>query len=244
MNTEISAPYNEAVITRYLERKGSQATVEYSVNLFLKRCLDLVLGSFFLVCTGPLLAAIALMIGRDSAGPVFFRQRRVGLRGRTFTILKFRTMTAGNSEYDHKEYIRTLLKEQDENEKPGVNAEQVNSYMAYLESRMTPVGKLLRATSLDELPQLFNILRGDMSLVGPRPHPTYEVQEYKEWYLRRLEVKPGLTGWSKMKLRLTPENYEEAILYDLWYVDNWSIRLDLKIIGMTIPHVLFRRDAH
>ena len=91
---------------------------------------------------------------------------------------------------------------------------------------------------------LFNIFLGEMSFVGPRPHPVYEVEEYKEWYKRRLNVKPGLTGWSKLNLRLTPKNYEEAILYDLWYVDHWSLGLDIRIILLTIPFVLLMKDAH
>jgi lipopolysaccharide/colanic/teichoic acid biosynthesis glycosyltransferase len=97
---------------------------------------------------------------------------------------------------------------------------------------------------MDELPQLFNIFLGHMSFVGPRPHPDYEVCEYKEWYNRRLEVKPGLTGWSKLNLRLTPQNYEESIMYDIWYVDHWSLWMDMKIIMKTIPFVLSMEDAH
>jgi lipopolysaccharide/colanic/teichoic acid biosynthesis glycosyltransferase len=148
-------------------------------------------------------------------------------------------MHSQNSENEHRQYVESLLDQNDQKN----NEELLEKYVEYLDRRITKVGRFLRASSLDELPQLFNILMGDMSLVGPRPHPAYEVNSYKKWYRRRLNVKPGLTGWSKLNLRFTPENYEEAVLYDLWYVDNWSIGLDFRILLMTIPFVLSMKDA-
>jgi lipopolysaccharide/colanic/teichoic acid biosynthesis glycosyltransferase len=209
------------------------------LRLSAKRILDLTFASVFLLISLPFFIIIAIAIKATSRGTVFFRQERIGYKSRTFKIWKFRTMRAENSEKEHKAYVESLLNQSDNPNDP----ELVEKYVQYLDSRITPIGHFLRASSLDELPQLFNILVGDMSLVGPRPHPTYEVSSYKKWYRRRLDVKPGLTGWSKLNLRFTPENYEEAILFDLWYVDNWNLGLDLRILVMTIPFVLSMKDA-
>ena len=206
-----------------------------------KRGVDLLLSSILLSISMPLFLSIAIVIKIYSKGPVFFRQERVGYCGKIFHIWKFRTMQQESSEEEHREYVRYLLKE---GNKAKNRVDLLTKYINYVDGKTTNVGRFLRTTSLDELPQLINILVGDMSFVGPRPHPVYEVDEYKKWYRRRLNVKPGLTGWSKLSLRCTPKNYEEAILYDLWYVDNWSLRLDLRIILMTIPFVLFMKEAH
>jgi lipopolysaccharide/colanic/teichoic acid biosynthesis glycosyltransferase len=204
-----------------------------------KRTVDVLFSVLMLLISSPLFAILSVVIRLSSKGPVFFRQERVGLRGKPFTILKFRTMRPHDSDTEHKQVVQSLLKDAGTVE----GGEALNRYAEYLESRITRVGRFLRGTSLDELPQLWNILQGDMSLVGPRPHPGYEVEAYKPWYRRRLQVKPGLTGWSKLNLRFTPENYEEAILYDLWYVDNWSVALDLRILLLTVPFVLSMKDA-
>ena len=205
-----------------------------------KRFLDIIFGVILLVFALPIFLVLAAAIKLTSKGPIFFRQERVGKKGKNFQILKFRTMIVQDSRKEHQQFVKALLEKADGEE----NAELVDQYMDYIEKRMTPIGRILRATSLDELPQLFNILVGDMSLVGPRPHPVYEVDEYKSWYRRRLDVKPGLTGWSKLNLRLTPKNYEESILYDLWYVDHWNFWLDIRILLMTVPFVLSMKDAH
>jgi lipopolysaccharide/colanic/teichoic acid biosynthesis glycosyltransferase len=205
-----------------------------------KRGTDILMASMMLVISFPIIVVIVFAIKIFSEGPVFFKQQRIGLKGESFTIYKFSTMKPADSNHEHKSYVQELLEEGNET---GDNDEILVKYLNYVDSRTTRIGRFLRATSLDELPQLFNILQGHMSVVGPRPHPVYEVEAYKEWYRRRLSVKPGLTGWSKIKLRLTPQNYEESILYDLWYVDNWSILLDIRIILMTVPFLLFSRDA-
>ena len=205
-----------------------------------KRGTDILMTSMMLVISFPIIVIIVVTIKFFSEGPVFFKQQRIGLKGESFTIYKFSTMKPADSDHEHKTYVQELLEEGNET---GDNDEILVKYMDYVDSRTTRIGRFLRATSLDELPQLLNILQGHMSIVGPRPHPVYEVEAYKEWYRRRLSVKPGLTGWSKIKLRLTPQNYEESILYDLWYVDNWSILLDIRIIAMTVPFLLFSRDA-
>jgi lipopolysaccharide/colanic/teichoic acid biosynthesis glycosyltransferase len=218
---------------------GLAAALSRALGRTVKRLMDVVFALVFLAISLPVLLVIAVLIKTTSRGPVFFRQERVGYRGRKFRIWKFRTMRADDGEKEHKAYVEALL---GGDEREG-GEDTVERYVDYLNRRITPVGHFLRASSLDELPQLFNILSGDMSLVGPRPHPTYEVESYKKWYHRRLNVKPGLTGWSKLNLRFTPENYEEAILFDLWYVDHWSLLLDLKILTMTVPFVLSMKDA-
>jgi lipopolysaccharide/colanic/teichoic acid biosynthesis glycosyltransferase len=206
----------------------------------MKRIVDITGASVILLISLPLFIFIGVAVKVLSKGPVFFRQDRVGYKGKVFKIWKFRTMSFKNYETDHRQYIQYLLKE-------GVRAENrvdlLAEYINYVDEKTTPIGRFLRATSLDELPQLINIILGDMSIVGPRPHPVYEVNEYKEWYKRRLTVKPGLTGWSKLNLRCTPKNYEEAVLYDLWYVDNWNLVLDLRIILQTVPFVILNREA-
>jgi len=209
-------------------------------RIFVKRGVDILFSGVLLIICIPLFILFACLIKITSSGPIFFKQDRVGYKGRTFRIWKFRTMYQENSVEDHQQYIQYLLREGSETES---RVDLLTKYIDHVESRITPVGRFLRATSLDELPQLINIFKGDMTLVGPRPHPIYEVEEYKEWYRRRLSVKPGLTGWSKLNLRCTPKNYEESILYDLWYVDHWCLSLDFKIILMTIPFVIGMKDA-
>ena len=220
-----------------------EPTVPLSIQIqrVFKRLIDLSCGGLALVMTLPLWALLMVLIKATSRGPVFFKQKRVGKDGTHFDIYKFRTMVHHADAEDHKAYIKQLLKESDPTEEE--RAKLMATYIEYVHGKVTRVGRFLRSSSLDELPQLINIVKGEMSLVGPRPHPTYEVGEYKDWYHRRHSVKTGLTGWSKINLRLTPQNYEEAIQYDLWYVDHWSLALDIKIILMTIPFILFNRDA-
>ncbi len=213
--------------------------IKIALRRAVKRLFDLAFASVFLAVSLPVFAVIGVLIKSTSRGPVFFRQERVGVRGRKFRIWKFRTMRADDGEKEHKAYVESLLSGSEES----AQTDRVERYVEYLNRRITRVGRFLRASSLDELPQIFNILTGEMSLVGPRPHPTYEVESYKKWYHRRLQVKPGLTGWSKLNLRFTPDNYEEAILHDLWYVDHWSLLLDFRILIMTVPFVLSMQDA-
>ena len=199
-----------------------------------KRWIDILGAAFGLILFTPLVIIIVLLIKLTSRGSVFFKQRRLGLLGKSFLILKFRSMYNDEFENAHKEYINNLLGESS-NEKNG--SDLVSEFKTYINQRTTPIGNFLRKTSLDELPQLINVLRGEMSLVGPRPHPIYEVENYREWYYRRLSIKPGITGLSKICVRCTPENYDEAIKFDLQYIDNWSLWLDLKILLRTIPAV-------
>jgi lipopolysaccharide/colanic/teichoic acid biosynthesis glycosyltransferase len=178
------------------------------------RALDVAGSALGLAVSSPLLAAAALAIKLDDGGPVVYRQRRVGWNGEEFDLLKLRTMVVG--------------------------AEQLGAGWAVNrgDPRITRVGRVLRRLSLDELPQLWNVLRGDMSLIGPRPTLAYQVEQYTERQRRRLDVRPGLTGWAQIHGR-TRLPWDERIELDIWYVENRSPRLDLKILLRT-PLALFR----
>ena len=237
----ILASFSNVVLAKHTTKDYSfPDSLLFIWRIFVKRGIDMLISGVSLIVSLPLFLLIAAAVKLSTPGPVFFKQKRVGHHGEVFRILKFRTMIQDNTSDDHRQYIRYLLKEGSEAKS---QVDLLTKYIAHVEGKTTQIGRLLRATSLDELPQLINIFKGDMSLVGPRPHPVYEVNEYKEWYKRRLHVKPGLTGWSKLNLRCTPKNYEESILYDLWYVDHWSIGLDIRILLMTIPFVILRKDA-
>jgi lipopolysaccharide/colanic/teichoic acid biosynthesis glycosyltransferase len=188
-----------------------------------KRALDLVGASVGLTIGAPLLAASALAIRLEDGGAVFFRQERVGLDGRPFEVLKLRTMIVDA----HTQGAGYAVDKGD--------------------SRITRVGNLLRRTSLDELPQLWNVLRGEMSLVGPRPTLSYQVEQYTERQRRRLEVRPGLTGWAQVNGRASL-SWPERIELDVWYVEHRSLSLDLRILLRTAavllrPGVVYRSDT-
>jgi lipopolysaccharide/colanic/teichoic acid biosynthesis glycosyltransferase len=179
----------------------------------LKRVLDVLGATAGLAVAAPLLAAAAAAIKLVDRGPVLYRQRRVGLRGREFDLLKLRTMVVGAE----REGAGWALDEGD--------------------PRITRVGRLLRRLSVDEIPQLWNVLHGEMSLVGPRPTLAYQVERYTPRQRRRLEVKPGITGWAQVNGRARLR-WDERIELDVWYVENRSVWLDLKILART-PVALF-----
>jgi lipopolysaccharide/colanic/teichoic acid biosynthesis glycosyltransferase len=176
----------------------------------LKAVLDRVLAFAALVAAAPLLAALALAVRIDLGSPVLFRQRRPGLHGWPFTLLKFRTMRTG--------------------EEPDAE-------------RLTRLGRFLRATSLDELPELINVLRGEMSLVGPRPLLLEYLDLYDPEEARRHEMRPGITGWAQVNGR-NDVPWTERLALDVWYVDHWSLALDLRILARTVVTVLSRRGIH
>jgi exopolysaccharide biosynthesis polyprenyl glycosylphosphotransferase len=189
------------------------------VALLLKRGLDLVLSSFILLVLSPVLAAIALGIKLSSKGPIFYLSDRIGKKGRVFKCIKFRTMVA-DADRRRSEIMHL-------NERDGVLFKVTN------DPRITRLGRFLRKYSLDELPQFFNVLKGDMSIVGPRPPIGSEVRQYKLDHLRRLDVMPGITGLWQVHARQDP-SFDSYISLDLSYVENWNIWLDLKIIVRTI----------
>ena len=199
---------------------------------FLKRASDVIVASIATILTSPLWLIIAILIKQDSRGPVLFRQERVGMDGRIFLCLKFRTMIADADDSIHREsYKQNIAGNSSAN---GGEGEKPVYGKVPNDPRITRVGRWLRRSSLDELPQLINVLRGDMSVVGPRPPIPYEVHEYDIWHRKRLDMKPGITGlWQVSgRNRLT---FEQMVKVDLFYIENWSIWLDLKIILLTIP---------
>jgi exopolysaccharide biosynthesis polyprenyl glycosylphosphotransferase len=196
--------------------------------LFVRRSVELVLATALLVILSPVLLAIAIAIKLDSSGPVLFRQLRCGLHGRPFTFLKFRSMRVD------AEALKKDLAPYNEMDGP--------AFKMTNDPRVTPLGGFLRRTSLDELPQLWNIIRGDMSIVGPRPAVLEEVRQYEPWQRRRLSMKPGLTCLWQVNGR-NELTFEEWMRLDLEYIDNWSLWLDVKIAFKTIPAVLFGRGA-
>jgi exopolysaccharide biosynthesis polyprenyl glycosylphosphotransferase len=198
-------------------------------QLFFKRTIDVVGSLVGLILLLPFFIIIAIAIRLDSPGPAFFSQIRVGKGERLFACFKFRSMRQG------AESEQEQLK--DRNEADGV------FFKIREDPRITPMGRFLRRTSIDELPQLFNVLMGHMSLVGPRPAPPSEVQRYQPWHKRRLEVAPGITGLWQVSGR-SQLTFDEMVLLDLYYVEHWSPLLDLQILVRTIPKVLLGEGAY
>lgn len=207
-----------------------------------KRLMDIVGSTLALVFCAPLLLIIALAIKASSRGPVFFRQQRVGQYGKCFTFLKFRSMYVDNDPNVHKQYVTKLIAGEAECKLTNGNDEVV--YKLTNDDRITRVGAFLRRTSLDELPQFLNVLRGDMSLVGPRPAIPYEVAAYQTWHRRRvLEVKPGITGLWQVNGR-SRVKFDEMVRLDLRYAKLWTPWLDLKILMRTPLAVVIGEGAH
>jgi exopolysaccharide biosynthesis polyprenyl glycosylphosphotransferase len=195
----------------------------------LKRTFDLIFAALAITLLLPLWLVIALLIKLDSKGPVFYTQERVGMDGRLFLLYKFRTMKAGADSELHREYQRAFIAGHAE---ANLGNDNKPTYKLLADPRITRIGKVLRRTSLDEVPQLLNVLSGDMSLVGPRPPIPYEVEAYELWHRKRLDMKPGLTGlWQVSGRNRLP--FEEMVRLDLFYIENWSLLLDLKIILRT-----------
>jgi lipopolysaccharide/colanic/teichoic acid biosynthesis glycosyltransferase len=185
-------------------------------NVFLKRLMDMALGGIFLILVSPVMCIVGYAVFIDSGRQLFFKQKRPGYKSRPFMLIKFRTMryaAAGK-------------------EKP-----------LFDDERLTKFGHFLRSSSLDELPELFNVIRGEMSLVGPRPLLMQYLDRYTPEQMRRHNVKPGITGWAQVNGR-NAVTWEEKFKYDVWYVDNWNIWLDLKIILLTIWKIIKREGIN
>jgi lipopolysaccharide/colanic/teichoic acid biosynthesis glycosyltransferase len=181
-----------------------------------KRTLDLMASTVALILLSPLIGAMAVLVRLRLGTPILFRQQRPGLRGRPFVIYKFRTMT------DRRDEDGDLLPDAD---------------------RLTDFGKMLRSTSLDELPELLNVLKGDMSLVGPRPLLMQYLDRYTPEQARRHEVRPGITGWAQINGR-NALAWEQKFALDVWYVDNLTLRLDLQVIGVTLEKIVKREGIN
>jgi len=195
----------------------------YGWNIIVKRLLDIVSASIVLIFTAPIMLIIAILIKLTSEGPILFKQERMGLDGKIFNMLKFRTMF--------------------------VNAEQVTGpvWTKQGDPRCTSIGKLLRRTSLDELPQFFNVLRGDMSIVGPRPERPVFIENFRNTipkYMLRHKMKAGITGWAQVSGWRGNTSLEKRIEYDLYYIENWSLNFDLKIIWLTLWNGFINKHAY
>lgn len=207
----------------------------------IKRGMDLTIALTALVVFSPLMAVIAGLIRATSPGPAIFRQTRVGRRGKEFVCYKFRSMVANADSQVHREYVKAfaagrLDQAHAVRDRGGLRYKMAN------DNRVTPLGRFLRRSSLDELPQLFNVLKGEMSIVGPRPDVPYSVELYKDWHRIRLEAKPGITGLWQVRGRSSVP-FEEMMRLDVEYVLHPSIWTDIKILMATIPAVILTRGA-
>jgi lipopolysaccharide/colanic/teichoic acid biosynthesis glycosyltransferase len=200
-----------------------------------RRTLDILIAGALLFVLSPLLLLVALAVRVDTGGPSLFRQRRVGRGRHEFTMFKFRTMQSGADTTPHREYVQALIGDER-------GPERGRLYKLSVDNRVTRVGRVLRNWSLDELPQLINVLLGQMALVGPRPVIPYEVEKYPESYLSRFDVKPGLTGLWQVSGR-NQRTYEEMVDFDLQYARESSLLLDLRILVKTVPVVLGRQGV-
>lgn len=200
-------------------------------DFWIKRVFDFCFASLFIILTSPVYVAIALAIKLDSSGPVFYKQTRVGLHGQTFEVWKFRTM------HPDADKMQKELEDLNEN-KDGILFKMKD------DPRVTRVGKFLRCYSLDELPQIFNVLRGEMSLIGPRPLATRDVANFSERHFIRQEVLPGITGWWQVSGRSDIIDFDQVMRLDLHYIENWSLWLDINILFKTVAVVLRKQGAY
>jgi exopolysaccharide biosynthesis polyprenyl glycosylphosphotransferase len=194
-----------------------------SFNAALKRFLDVVGAAVCLVVFSPIMLITAIAVKVSSPGPVIFKQERVGLHNRTFNMYKFRSMQVQDASKEKKEWTKAG------------------------DSRVTGVGHFIRSHSIDELPQLINVLKGDMSLIGPRPERPFFVEKFREEiprYMVKHQVRPGMTGWAQVNGYRGDTSIRKRIDYDLYYIENWSLALDIKIIWMTIIHGFVNKNAY
>jgi exopolysaccharide biosynthesis polyprenyl glycosylphosphotransferase len=204
-----------------------------------KRVSDIIIAALTLSLLSPFWLLIALLIKFDSKGPILYAQERVGMDGRIFVVYKFRTMRMNADSEIHREYQRKFIAGHAE---ANVGDAKRPAYKLRNDPRITGVGRILRRLSLDEVPQLFNVLSGDMSVVGPRPPIPYEVEAYELRHRKRLDMKPGLTGlWQVSGRNRLP--FEEMVKLDLFYIENWSLLFDMKIILRTVL-VMLRGDGY
>lgn len=218
-----------------IERPGVKLYKPYYQTV--KRSLEIILCLILAPFLVPLLGIIALAIRLDSPGPAFFVQERVGKGGRRFKMIKFRTMYHNLDTSSHQTFMKAFVNGQ-------ISAEEGENkvFKPFDKNHVTPVGRILRKTSLDELPQLINVFKGEMCLVGPRPNVPWEVEEYRAIHQERLEVLPGITGLAQVRGR-SGITFDEIVQYDVEYVEKQSLKLDLQILWWTIASVLFGKGA-
>lgn len=237
ITSEIFDVITERIKTeRYIDIPVISVDPKYndSLTLTLKRFFDVAFAIFGLILLSPVMITIAILVKLSSPGPVLYKQKRIGLYGKEFDFYKFRSMKPvdGEDEERKKKMIEFMKKGKTD----GKDLKVVN------EDRITWIGRIIRKTSLDELPQLFNVIKGDMSLVGPRPCLPYEFENYTEWQKRRVNVMPGCTGvwqvWGRSKV-----SFDDSVVMDIYYINNMSPWLDIQLIFQTIPVMLFSRGA-
>lgn len=240
---KISSPLYNVIPSRlFLEQYGTVPVVAVSqsgpgpMKERYTRVFDFTVSALLIVILFPVFALIALLIKLDSGGPVLFRQIRVGKNGKPFTFYKFRSMTVG-SDQDESRKAQVALFIRDKVKRGGSHTTKIVN-----EDRITRVGRWLRKYSLDELPQLLNVLKGDMSLVGPRPCLPYEWEHYEEWHKRRMSVLPGCTGLWQVSGR-SAVGFDDMVILDLYYIQNASLYLDIRLLLKTIPVILFGTGA-
>lgn len=201
----------------------------------LKRALDVLLAGLALAVVSPVFLLFAILIKRSSPGPVFFVQERLGRDGRPFKFYKFRSMVHNSDDTIHRQFAAMFIAGDESGCAASNSGEKV--FKLKRDPRITPIGAFLRRTSLDELPQLINIVKGEMSLVGPRPPIAYEIENYQPWHMERLKAVPGLTGLWQVSGR-SSVSFDEMVRLDIRYINEWSFTRDLAIIAKTIPVVL------
>ena len=219
-----------------LQVSGSRKTGTYRT----KRALDVMAAVVGLVIATPFAALIALLIRLTSPGPVLFKQGRIGKDGKEFKFYKFRTMRVNNDDSQHRQYMKLFIEGKEEALRKFNGQKKL--YKIAKDDRVTAVGRFLRRTSLDELPQLINVLKGDMSMVGPRPHIPYEVSLYKDWHRKRLNGLPGVTGWWQVHGR-SRVTFDKSVEMDIWYLEHQSLILDIRIMLRTISKAIVGRGA-
>ncbi|OGP74744.1 MAG: polyprenyl glycosylphosphotransferase [Deltaproteobacteria bacterium RBG_16_50_11] len=213
----------------------------HAIQFALKRVIDVAGSVVGIFLSSPLILLTAFTIKITSPGPVLFKQIRLGKRGARFSFYKFRSMVVGGDDQIHRDYVTNLIK--GNLDKVNQGNEQKPFYKIKCDPRVTPVGRIIRKLSIDEIPQFFNVIKGEMSLVGPRPPLPYEIEEYDSWHLRRiLEVKPGITGLWQVDGR-SQTSFDDMVRLDLRYVQNWSLWLDLKILIKTLGAVVRSNGA-
>ncbi|MCK4692085.1 MAG: sugar transferase [Anaerolineales bacterium] len=222
------------------------------LNIFFKRLLDILIAGAMLILLSPLMLLIALLIKLDSPGPVIFKQERVGTKRKerdqgqptdfkTFTFFKFRTMRWDASSEPHRAYLQAFI-QNDHNRMNEVQGNGAQTRKLTDDPRVTRLGRFLRKSSMDELPQLWNVLKGEMSIIGPRPPILYEVEMYEPWHRKRLMAKPGLTGLWQVTSRSSAD-FDEMVRMDIWYIEHQSLGLDLRILLKTPLSVLSMEGA-
>jgi lipopolysaccharide/colanic/teichoic acid biosynthesis glycosyltransferase len=212
----------------------------YRSSYIFKRVIDVVGSLIGLILVSPIIFITAIAVKATSPGPIIFRQTRVEIKGERFSLYKFRSMVWGSDDQIHREYVTELIKGKHEKVNRGNRDKPL--FKMNNDPRITRLGRIIRKLSIDELLQFINVLRGDMGLVGPRPHLPYEVENHKPWHLRRMEVKPGITGLWQVGGR-SQTSFDDMVRMDLRYVRDWSLWLDVEILLKTVKAVIHSNGA-